>query len=1797
MKRKTKILISALSVMFVAAIAVAIASFSFAGDGDKDALQEGTQYVASAGEVMGTDTIIDYIIENSHSTDDSVDKVYHIAEITSSTASTLETYVSSDGFKNYVIDGNRTIEQLMAEGCVEYRWFRADLTNPNAAAGETEAQKQAYMEEALLYISNADFVYVSNDAASKFTKTNDLTEDLYDALHEYAVGSFKPIVIDSPSVSNIDTADTKTMQELAKNVFSPNEKYYYTFAWPNSMSAESYLSHASGSLYLGINGKTQRENGVWIDVAETDPAGAGYVAPTDPIKLAKILTITTDGSKTKTTELLTGCTEYTTPLYDANQGNVLDTTGSTVYELKETSIMYQKGYNSRVNVRPKYIQNDVVTLTDANTAAVDFDAYDMIVIEDSCISATIPTSLYKKFASAMYGKLHIVYSKAMGEGTASSADDVTNKRETNYLDLFYMVATSDYTARYDNVMVTNRADFSIITTSESAKTAKVIADLINASMYRGIGGSSSASSMFTVLELQPCYPIDEQVAEAVGQVKPRRNYKMGDKYASSDVYGSQNNYYTVPADMVNGKTKEQLPTNTEYYAWELSKAKLSDALGIPYDKINLVQMSTEEFAGDKTEILGTYDMIYIGGNYTALKDKVEYYHFMISSNMNIGKERFKLSSLTELPIYRMYSHNGDVVHLAAPHNQNFSGSDLTGYVRKNGQNQTTFTYLNGNDITYNRYLELKNYIDKGMPVVISEKLTTAYNIAKTDGYLQNSIDPDSNMYKVLQACDAQTVKTATSGNNTGTVVWDFNPASVIDIASDGTLGDTRTGYVSVFASSNGEVSESDPTGAPVVGTKELLNKVYLRSAKRPKMVVKSMPPTYNRFDPTTRLSERTLSFTYDVKNSTNYTVSLYVDDDGNSKFNRSTSGKEYKTSSTTTTLSYTVPDSFYGPVYWMIELVDNDTGLSVNQTGFAYINNKQNKPQYVSVLQIMPENGSGVRGNDSLYFCTACQRASEVLSYNPCIQSPPGDWYTNYMQYYGGGFNDSYTSSVRGVIGHRGDQEIYIGKHQHIFGINSYDSNITMGGKTGMDDWETNLADEIKGLFEFDLDIVTSRDFEQMSQDVRDAYTNVVDEDGNVTITTVSLASMKEAIKKGPNASAPDYDVFEELKIAVILANTSLTSEDEVRQLTQAQINTLIDSFDLAVLTPLYVQKKKCDYAELAAKYKQLYEKQRDEITPDAKEELDKVLDEMIKNATFVSPSLNGQVSLTQFKTLLNHVKKTSYYFDYYMIGSGVTLTNNVSADYLSGGKIIDSYISDYYHATDLEMEYNEKYKKFAAYAAGTDWIEACYSTVVLGPSESFDGDDIKTDYALDDLEQYIQNQNQVVLFHDTLTYYNDNGAAKLTDRLRPYFGMDRYHMQTASDPENSFSNPVITDADSSYVKYTSTDSDRYFMTNLSYKPKTDDTRYASWTTDMGYGQWNNPGYLTDVAYTDTFNVANESMGNMYAMPYKYAELYYSDTTVKCQDTQFDMDQFATNGQYGTNKVSQNNQGLVTTFPFTIAKELNVGPTHGQAYALDLEDDDMTVWYSLAAGNSNKAGSSMYAASPRDAMDNYFLYSYKNVFYCGAGHSDITGVHKDNNDERYLFINILCNSVRLSMNQPRINVFDFDKGQTNETNNIVKPDGNNGYIMKVSEDMTYPEFNLKVITDTGATLSGVKIYYDLDYKEGNTDDAYMNNDKHILIANWDSRHIVSGQNKCVFRYDASLEKLADASGHQIEETYIDENGNEVRVAATALKLKPEYFAPYNNEYTYIVIEATDSEGNKVYQRIKLKMIPHLFDLT
>lgn len=1864
MKRNMKIMISALSVMLLMAIAVTVLTFSFANNQDADGELTDEGQLVFAG--MSDDyTNIDNIIENSYAIGTDANPIYRIVEIGSSqTPSTMEQFVKSKGFEQFVINAHGTIGKDINADSIEYKYYPASSITDDST-------------EDLAYISNADFIYVSNDAASEYSKSNDICEELYNILHTFAVGSYKPLVIDSPNATTVapgGSEENETMTTLANDVFAPTGKYYYTFEWDKSKvpDAQSFLAHAPGSMYLGINGGKAESKGKWTTIYDNkDPVAEGV----NKFNVSKFLIVSSDGTtRTMTDELLAGSTnvDLSATHYYVDGSPVADT---NIYDIKDTA-MKQYGYNNRYSV-PDYVAVSEVSLAALEadlalaTPTIDFDQYDMIIIESNCGGKTITFDLYKKFAAAMYGSISIVYDSSMSTASSSgggSTDVPDDLQETNYTELYYMVATLDNVSRYQNVMVTDKRKFDIITSSNSADTCKVIADLINASSFRGIGGQGSSSNMFSVLEIQPCYPIDEAVAQEVGK-KITRN----DTYS---VYGS-GNYYTVPSEVVDGKTKEELEDGTQYYAWELSKAKIADITGLSVNQINLVQMSSEELASSKTEILGTYDLIYVGGNTSALRDANEYRSLiglagwagvLKSQNINTPEQ------LRQLPIYTMYSHSGDLATtIVATYGGVVQGRVAASQAVVNGQKKdNSFAVLNGNDITYNKLQELTAYVQSGMPVVLSKEISAAYDIAKANGYLQNSLDPDSNMYKFLDACKAVSDD---PDNTKANVLWQFDQSKVVRADNNGgQLGNTATGYVYVFAGGDRTVDIIDNT--VVDGDKTAFVDLLAKANRRPKLTVTSMPKAYNQYDASTKLDGGTLSFNYRITGtSKNYAVRLYIDDDGNSVFDTS----EEVASGDSTKLTYQVADSFFGPLYWKLEVTDA-AGLTTSTTGLSYIKNKTNEKQTVRVLQIMPysslvQTNDPARDPNTLFFCPICQQTYHRLDYNPTSDAGDRD---SYSALYSGRYTDTNDGSARA------NKNIYMGRHEHEFGIVKYDSNmvlpagtptnITSASTTGMDNWDENLADEISDLYDFDLDIMNRAELEQTSNEVRKAYdfSNMSDADKQELINEFAI-----------DEEDADYEKY----------NAMTEIDDKVAFIKQRE------------------------YEQLAGKYWQLYqymstqsaESGGDSITDEAgnvitattideEKKMVAMIEKMIANAATPSGAPTFSCSPDKLRSELQRLIDEKCYWDYYSINNFAAQSNDVSIAYL--GESFDPYYAAYVKAKDKELEYADLYKKYDRLAHPDNWLLGCYDTVIIGPSEDFAGDDITDPYALADIKDFIDNDGTLLLFHDTLTKFADSGSVTLTTTLKESFGMDRYHMEldetaiadktitdkvvyggnlsvslngmlnftiqpntetvtldiqkgqyygytgtpvtsgtlsgagditfditvtnydgsilanhdvelkftnydfsktvtgttdaegklTLTLPNYSEKTTTYTAADYYYLPYVTTkDAGKFFMTNLS--TKSDDSKYASWLTDMKNVLGATPGkYLTNVAYTDVVATSDKS-NNSLSLPYRYADVDWDIFVNWNQDAQGTAKTFT---KFGTNKASQNNKGIITMFPFTLSDELNISGTHSQAYALDIEDEDMTVWYSLAAGANDKGGSSVFAASPRDGMDNYFIYTYKNVNYCGAGHSKVTGIGKDNNDERRLYINIICNSVRNSVRQPAIYVYDYEKDTYGDK---IKRDNYGEYFTKVDEMDEYPEFSFKVEVDDEATLERVRIYYDLDFSDTNKMNDYVEDKYHKLIADWSSYSVKEGIIKDVFRYDSSLKVLYDAAGNQIAETYVDENNQEVTVAATMLKLQPQYFEPYNNEYTYIVIEATDSKGNKVYQRIKIMLKDVLFNLT
>ncbi len=130
--------------------------------------------------------------------------------------------------------------------------------------------------------------------------------------------------------------------------------------------------------------------------------------------------------------------------------------------------------------------------------------------------------------------------------------------------------------------------------------------------------------------------------------------------------------------------------------------------------------------------------------------------------------------------------------------------------------------------------------------------------------------------------------------------------------------------------------------------------------------------------------------------------------------------------------------------------------------------------------------------------------------------------------------------------------------------------------------------------------------------------------------------------------------------------------------------------------------------------------------------------------------------------------------------------------------------------------------------------------------------------------------------------------------------------------------------------------------------------------------------------------------------------------------------------------VSQVNRGQITSYPYNIntddfiieeedkfntdnsANEVGAGEvvqvdrTHQQYFQLNMNKEDIIVWYTLAPENTSGRAKISYTAMERDVTNNYYIYTSGNVTYTGATcYGSLSKEH-----ERELFINTMIASYR-----------------------------------------------------------------------------------------------------------------------------------------------------------------------------------------
>lgn len=1398
-----------------------------------------------------------------------------------------------------------------------------------------------------------------------------------------------------------------------------------------------------------------------------------------------------------------------------------------------------------------------------NPDKVDLTQFDFVFIDKGTYNKEIGQDVFKALTGGVESGQYFIVSSKAGDGKGSNTGDGGGN---------------------------DKPGITVIT----SPSAKAIADVINASVYR-----DGADNKFKVLEIQPNYPIDLEVA-ALNQT-----VETAYKTRSDGTTPITGNYYTVPSDVVSGKSKEELSAKTEYYDFDLTKAKIAYAVdGLSYGDISLTQVSTEQLIGMKENIAATYDLVYIGGDISAMdRNPAEMYKGQNDIGNSTPGYTYQI-----FPTFIMYYHTGTLSQLMAASTYSPDTAPISGSTEMmatpcigNKYYKTTYLAENGNDLTKTKYDELISYMASGKPVMVSDELTSVYenmqgtnadgqglseaellqgywykngNLERTNYYL----DPSSRMYSLVGSL--YTRHNSQSGSN---VLWGFNSKSTQYISDkDGKYGNSLwTMYVPADSQNGSGIQDLlDSDAQKKAWYKETsdgtiyynyklvwddvtcasVNRLVTGSAHRTRLTVTEKPVTYQQGIETTYIKSNRMPFTFRVDgDDASYNYKLFVDVDKNTKFE--SSGKDICLSSSLQngvdkSVTVTLDTEFFGSAAWYLEITNTSGDVIATANGLSKIVNNKTElaKNEINVLQVQTmAEGQGATSwgaTDTLYFDIESQTAHKIAKYNVFANMVELD-------------NASTT------------QYEVLGRHENRFGIYEFDTD------TDADDYYSNLADEISDDYDINLDLVVA------SKDKAEFTTG----DGKQT----SYACLDTMVEE-----------------AEILANggkvDNMSQEDYANQATVA----------------------------LAAYTKAT----SDVVAP--KKALDTYLTNAIAymNGTYTG-SINYQEEfLKNFKTSTDETKQVLQYImdtgDYYIIFWPKYNTMNHCEAAFKNHKMSNDYgdrfktlYEKYVEVKDKEIEAKEKYNTYLRRSYGKDFMKKMYSILVLGPSDSFGG--FKVDfqkatcqYILD----YVSYGGDLFFFHDSMSPYANAGAVNLTRSLLSVVGMNRFHVDITNDVV-SYSKPIslgeytvknvayskasvnTSTLDVTYtpdgtvddVTYTSPDTSLYYMTPYVNNSAAGEgllnsmnsnimdifvKKNAYWQPYLGKEK---NLFISPVAMTALYYNGNMA-GATTTLPYVYAQESFKAATAWSQASNQDQSACAE-----TVKATQLNSGLVTLYPYNISSSLNISGTHQQAYALDLESNNITVWYTLAGSNNSsnsKMRSSKYAADPGDAMEAYYIYTtaYGSgaITYCGSGHSSVTGRRTRNNDERKLFINVIVNSATAVPDMPTIKCYDpvttwEDKDELTKDEEILATSGRTVYNRVVDAKTDAPTFDYKIGIPENTKITKVNIFYDL-----NLDEESLKTEKPSMPV------YEENVDKMILSYDEIGGKKVREISKQITDVLRD---GETRGNLT-VNLKPNdtYFAAYDGTHTYIVVQV-EYQGMKapVYTIIRVKASDPLFDLT
>ncbi len=1743
--KKAKIIFSALTVLCVL-IASSVWVFLSLKSNSVDEFDY-QRLAAANASASATMTQIDHIIETSNQASTSTeydDSCYYIYVIVPSDGAKAEVLSSinpflegEDGFRTVIINENRTIAETMA-------------ANKVVPVVKTIAEIDALADNLSTELGKADLIYVYAQSNAAYTGGSAISENLYEFLHNYAFGSNKPLIM------NYELKNTGADDDTQEQVTGTNSQVYY-------LTTSDFKNSWKRTYTTNVSNWTKDST----DISDTIQSYMENLRSTYVPYQANNLTLPDGYPSWPEYWKRTGTADPTL--------NVLVITGDTLVEAdvqtefeSVTSWMLDSAagmghaFSSISDILPTASQVDVMKAGDitvdtfymADTAGNSVKKYDYIFITPDAYSGTDITADVRNElkvlsdAPAAKGWTYILFgtvegaTSSGGTGSGKQPENLTIDTTTNFGKLIDLSITTNGYAKKNNVLVVGTQYMQTLAARPAHNPKKVndIVTLINKSHYRNYAGSgegggsgSVSTTAYRVLELQPCYPIDKELA-ASSSITTNTS-----KFTNTEANGFSpkqplGNYYTIPANVLNTSEidnylSEDGTMTQEYYQWDLSKAKLAYALGLNAEQIELVQMSTDEYITAKADVSDSYDLIYVGGNMSAFKHHLAY---GMDPNWSANEEWRKNEA-----VFSMYCHMGQLTSIRG--------------ARISQGNPYDYTIMNGNDITYDRLTQLEAYIDAGMPIVFSNEIWNAYTQAKKDGYKNVYMDPDCNMFKLCQY--AEEADDATT-NDSILVNWGIRKqydSSADVFFTDYWVNDceeTVSNPDGLYGSAENVKVFSDDR------SDELYRTVYSeKTSIRPKFTIDTTALTYVEGDSKTELTNRSVSWNVEllnpIENHTYQAVLLEdVDDDGVFSLGSGAmdAGEVIQTvafSGTTATLSYNYPEDDFGAFSWKILVQDTTTNAAGSYSSITVFKKLEDQPKkQASILEIMPltqkkvasgestnptapdghtfyldKNYQQSSGNPFLYSAYGTAQADR-FGYDPIPndRTPDRPYASNVTDAEAFNANSLPWSYANGSA--HGKQ---MGKYMTTLSVNRYDS------AEGHEDRDYNYMDLVADEYDLSLDIMYMDDIEFYAKAAR----NTTDKQR----------------EEYANTAAEAYDLYQAyLTEGTVEYNKLKAVEDPMRQ-------AIIDLRDGKGISVTYVYKDGSQHTYSGSDFNTYG--------------LDKILNSRDYFRFFYLN--NGDVGTGGFYPV------DAFYFGYYK-----------------------PYIEEH----DKMVEAYRKYRHFSMMAYGPEaYLRKNYDVIVVGFMDDYGGtfEDFSEEATSDLLafteykeEDGSENGGSLLMTHDNMTYYGDtpanaSHALTLTRIMREEMAQNPLGHLIADESTGT----------TGFAKYSSTDTDRYFLTNLSANTDIDlsmkSTAVGS-TWDSLVQQWRQKANKNKVnwassgngtiglpGYTDVFSIYETNQGMN--MKFTYTEFQIEEAI------KYNMQVTGPLNNTGTAKATQVNRGVVTTYPFYIASDLRISNTHSQAYTLDLENEDVAVWYTLAPDSASAAGtsggtnyqlmkenSSMYAASPKDGADNYYIYSVGNITYCGAGHALITGYQRDNNDERRLFLNVLINMASKTGKAPKkqedIVLFDPD-GTTKAPGNIVKRDADNGYYIDVTSGVAYPEFGFGIEKGANQTVTDVEIFYDLDYLTTQSD-AWTDDENHIKV----------------FATDDILDVLNSGGVYLVN-----------KVNCPSLVTQRRYFDAYGGQYTYLVVRVTiknaDGSTKVLSKRIKVLLTKDLLDLT